>query len=152
MENLYGAYSADPEMESGVGVTLNFGVCQIHTRRAGGSNKRYADALRKMTQPFRRQIQNDTVDPDKLNEVFMRCYSRTVVLGWENVTDREGKKLEFNEVNFVQVMKDLPDLWLQLQDECTKLSNFRAVTNEEDGEQLGNSSSGTSNGEVPLTT
>lgn len=148
VNNLYDMYSTDTEAETGNGITLNFGVAKFHVRRAGGANKRFSETLRKLSNPLRRQIQNDTVRPEQLNEIFQRCYARSVVIGWEGVTDREGTILDFSEANFVRVMTDLPDLWAQLQEECTKISNFRIGANEEDGEQLGNSSYGTSSGEV----
>ena len=142
METLYSVYQADSALESEIGIELNFGPAQFIVKRAGGSNKQYQSVLRTLSTPYRRQIQNETIDPDKLNQMFMRVYARSVVLGWKNVTDREGNELPFSEANFIKIMTDLPDLWRQLQEECDRLTNFRIAANAEDGEALGNSSSG----------
>jgi hypothetical protein len=148
MSNLYKMYQTDTAMESEVGITLAFDEVKIHVKRAGGSNKKFSEVLRRLTNPVRRQIQNDTISPDKVNTIFMQVYARAVVLGWENVTDENDNPLPFTEENFVKVMTDLPDFWAALQEECAKVSNFRQIANEEDGTHLGNSSSGTSSGGV----
>lgn len=149
MAGLYQTFGTDKSLETSQGVWLDFGDAKIHVRRAGGGNKKYQTVLRQLTQPVRRQIANETIDPDKLNMIFVQAYARAVVLGWEGVTDENDNELPFTESNFIKVMTDLPDLWQALQSEADRMANFRQVQNAEDGEALGNSSSGTSNGEQP---
>jgi hypothetical protein len=138
VQSLYETYSTDKNIEAEIGIELDFGPSQFIVRRAGGNNKKYQTELRRVTNPIRRQIQNDTIAPETLDVLFKKVYARTVVIGWRGVTDREGNPLEFNEQNFIQLMEDLPDLWAQLQEECTKLANFRAEQNKANGEDLGN--------------
>ena len=152
VQSLYETYGTDKQLETSQGVWLDFGPAKFHVKRAGGGNKKYQTLLRQLTQPVRRLIANETIDPEKLDLIFMQAYARAVVLDWQNVTDRQGNPLEYNETNFIRVMTDLKDLWVALQAECDRMANFRQTQNAEDGEALGNSSSGTSNGEARLTT
>lgn len=147
MSKMSDAYRVDPELESKTGVRLEFqGPCWITMKRAGGNNRAYQRAIQELTKPVRRQITNETIDPDKLNEIYIRAYARAVVLGWEEVTDLEDNALAYSEANFLKAMQLYPDLWEDVQREATKLTNFRKETNGEDGEELGNSSFGISSG------
>lgn len=145
MATLYEVYTTDESLEQGEGIDLEFGDTVFEVRRAGGRNREYQAELRKLTRPLRRQIENDLMTPDQYMQILRRVFARTVVLGWRHkptgkpvITTPQGE-LEFNEANFLKVMSDLPDLWDQIFEQCTQMSNFRHDMAVADGELLGNS-------------
>lgn len=137
-QSLFEIFGANKEMEVN-GVDFQFGSAIFTARRAGSANKLYSATVRKVFAPYRRQMNNDTLDPEVTSGLMMKVFFRSVILGWRGVTDKEGRTLEFNEQNFIWLMTELPDLWETLQENCAKLSNFRSEANEEDGIALGNS-------------
>lgn len=138
MKNLYEAFATVQEYEQS-GVTLDFGVAKFRVRRAGGSNREFATTLAAKLRPHRRAIDAGTLSDEVAKEIQMEVYFKTVIIGWEGVTDREGNALEYNFDNFRKVMMDLPDLWNTLRDEADNMKNFQAATAKADGEALGKS-------------
>lgn len=138
MKNLYEAFATVPAYEQ-EGVTLDFGVAKFRIRRAGGSNREFATALAAKLRPHRRAIDAGTLSDEVAKDIQMEVYFKTVIIGWEGVTDRSGSPLEYNFDNFRQVMVDLPDLWDTLRDEANNMKNFQAAAAKVDGEALGKS-------------
>ena len=136
LKNLYEAFGTVEQYEVD-GVVLDFGVAKFRVRRAGGSNRKFLTTLAAKLRPHRRAIEAGTMDEEKAAELHKEVYFETVVIGWENVTDREGKELAYNIVNFKKVMSDLPDLWLALRNEADNMKNFQLAEAEADGAKLG---------------
>lgn len=138
MKTLYEAFGTVKTYETD-GVTLDFGVAKFRVRRAGGSNRRFLSTLSAKLRPHRRALSAGTLADEVAENLQMEVYFETVVIGWEGVTDPAGNVLEYNLVNFKQVMKDLPDLWTTLREEADNLKNFQHDAAKVDGEELGKS-------------
>ncbi len=138
MKTLYDAFGTVKTYETD-GVTLDFGVAKFRVRRAGGSNRRFLSTLSAKLRPHRRALSAGTLADEVAEDLQMEVYFETVVIGWEGVTDPAGNVLEYNLVNFKQVMKDLPDLWTTLREEADNLKNFQHDAAKVDGEELGKS-------------
>lgn len=127
------------------GIVLDYGETRIRIARAGGANKKYQKRLEACTRPHRRAIKNDLLDIDKGNELLMEAFAHAVVVGWENKTGEEkngnfifspgvdpedaglpkGDLLPLNPSNVLKVFKNLPDLFLDVQEQATKSVLFR---------------------------
>ena len=144
MKNLYQQFETNKEREQQGGFRLAFGGDKdapiFIMKRAGGSNRKFQATFNQKMRPHSRAIAQGTLGEEKGTEVLIDIYFESVVTGWENVTDRDGKPLEYNRVNFTKLMKDLPDLFITIRDEATDPKNFQDIdTAQEDGEQVGNS-------------
>lgn len=135
--SLYAQFATDKNVEKD-GVVLEYGlnskkkVIAIRIARAGGANTHYAKLLESKIKPYRRQIQNETLDNAIAEKLTKEVYALSVVLGWENVEDKEGNELEFNQTNFIKLMDDLPDLWSDIQNQATRAALFRSEILEAD--------------------
>lgn len=136
MKSLYSAFGTVEEYEKS-GVILDFGVAKFKVRRAGGSNREFLTLLATKMRPHRRAIEAGTLDDEVGKALHLEVYFKSVVVGWEGVTDRAGNVLEYNLQNFKQVMTELPDLWDRLRMEADSLKNFQEAETEEDGAKLG---------------
>ncbi len=150
MKTLYSAFKTDKNLEQN-GVILDFAVARLTCRRAGNSNRKFNAVFNEMTAPHKRAITNGTFPREKSEEIMMRVYARSVVVGWSGPLDEHGNEtpfmaedengnpvaLPFNEENFVKVMKDLPDFWAQVVQECDRHTNFQREV-DADGQTLGN--------------
>lgn len=102
---------------------------RIKIARAGGSNIKYLKTLEMKSKPYRRQLQNDTLDITVADEMLKEVYADSVILGWENVTDDKGVELPFNRINCLKLLSDLPDLFADIREQSTRAALFRADLN-----------------------
>ena len=135
--SLYTQFETDREIEK-TGIVLDYGFnskkqpIQIRIARAGGANERYSKLLELRTKPYRRQIQNETLENAVAEKINKEVYAQTVVLGWTGVEDRDGNEMPFTQENCVKLFTDLPDLWSDVQSQSTRASLFRAEILEAD--------------------
>ena len=145
--SLYSQFATDKNVEKD-GVVLEYGlnskkkIISIRIARAGGANTHYSKLLESKIKPYRRQIQNETLDNAVAEKLTKEVYASAVVLGWENVEfpilDKDGNRtgefeeLEFNQTNFIRLMDDLPDLWADIQNQATRAALFRSEILETD--------------------
>jgi len=94
--------------------------------RAGGANARYSKLLSAKIRPYTRQIADDTMDPDMANALVIEAFAETVILGWKGITDAEGNEMPFSVANAIALLKQLPDLFIDIQAYAGKMANFRA--------------------------
>jgi len=125
MAGAYELFETNKELET-EGLVLDYGDFSIRIARAGGANKRFTKAMVRRTKPFRRAIDTETIDQENATDILRAVYAETVVLGWEGVTDREGVDLEFSFQNIMQLFRDLPDLFIDVQEQANKASLFHA--------------------------
>lgn len=137
MSSLYSQFKTDTNVEK-EGVILTYGMnskkkpIQIRIARAGGANTRYSKLLEAATKPYRRQLQNETMDNDLAEQITQKVYAQSVILGWENVEDENGNEMAFSVENCMKLFKDLPDLWSDIQTQATRAALFRADILEAD--------------------
>jgi hypothetical protein len=135
--SLYNNFKTDESLEK-TGIVLEYGensegkIIGIRIARAGGSNKLYASRLEALTKGYRTQIESGAIEKSTVDRIMRQVYADTVVLGWENVEDKDGKPLEFNKDNVIQLFTDLPDLFDDVRSQATKWSLFRKVEQERD--------------------
>lgn len=135
--SLYKQFKTDNTLEK-EGILLEYGtnskgdpIC-IRIARAGGANAQYAKRMETRVKPYRRQIQNETMENALVERIVKEVYAETVVLGWENVEDENGQPMQFNEKNCVKLFDDLPDLFRDLQEQSQRAALFRAEVREAD--------------------
>ena len=129
MSGLYQAFETNKNLENS-GIELDYGKnskgapIRIRIARAGGANKRFAKVLDRLLRPYKRQLANDQLSDDVAKDVMIQAYADAVVLGWEGVEDREGNPMEFSRDNVVKLFTDLPELFLDVQQQSQKAALF----------------------------
>ncbi len=135
--SLYNQFGTDKKVEK-EGVILQYGntddgkPIQIKICRAGGANTAYNRAMEAKTKPYRRQLQNGTLDMEVMTSILREVYADTVVIGWSNVEGKDGKPMPFNRDNVIKLFSELPELFADVQDQATNLALFRVEINEQD--------------------
>lgn len=128
----YAQFKNDEKYERD-GVTLDLGDAgKFKIARAGGANKRFEKAFSKAMRPYRRRIETNTVTNDELQKEVVKVFAKTVILGWEGVTGKDGNDLPFTYENCVTVMTDLPDLFREIHEAATEQALFREQISEDD--------------------
>jgi hypothetical protein len=107
------------------GIVLDYGSFQIKVARAGGSNKRFNQAVAEKLGPQQKALQNGTLPEERIRKIMIEIHVDHVVLGWDGVTDADGNPLEFTRENAIQLFTDLPELFADVVEQAAKFSNFR---------------------------
>lgn len=123
MANIYKVFRND-KLEN-TGIILNYGDFSIKIKRAGGLNKDYLKSLAKHGKENKLAMKNDTIDDEKSRIIFARIYAESIVIGWENVEDKNGE-IAFNYDNCLKLLIELPDLFDDIQKCASDVSLFRA--------------------------
>lgn len=135
--SLYKQFKTDSKIES-QGVILDYGLnskgdhIRIKVARAGGSNIRFAKTMAAKVKPYRRQIQNDTLDVSVMQDILKEVYAEAVVIGWEGVEDEDGKSMAYSPAAAVKLFTDLPDLFADIQEQAQQVALYRKVEREAD--------------------
>jgi hypothetical protein len=129
--SVYSAFKTDKTLEE-AGIWLNYGDFKIKIARAGGGNKRFENSCKNRLKGYERALQIGALSNDKANELMQEIYAESVILDWEGVEDEQGNQLEFNKANVVKVLKDLPELFKDIEENSKKIALFRQDVLEKD--------------------
>lgn len=138
MSNLYLKYETDPRKESD-GVPFEFDGVTFFLRRAGGNNRAYRYALAAAAAQYRHILSESHTNPAAVfaaNESVQQiAFSETVLVGWENMEDRNGQPLEFSKEAALDLITRCPAVWDELKGFAIDDENFKPEV--EDAESLG---------------
>lgn len=135
--SLYAQFETDKVFEQD-GIYLEYGPAsngkpiRFKVARAGGANKGYSKSLEKFSRMHRVALENETLSNDVAKKALLDVFCTSVLLGWENVEDRDGKPLPFTRDNAIALMTDLPDLYDNIQKQASKAALFRKAEMEDD--------------------
>lgn len=141
--SMYKNFQTDANLEKN-GITIDYGDFRVLIARAGGANKKFAKVLDAKTKPYRRAIQTESIETDRIMEILKEAYAECIVLNWETkvvdkdgkeewkkgIEDQDGKILDFTKENVVTTFKNLHDLFLDIREQSEKSSLFRQVVRE----------------------
>lgn len=138
-QSIYGAFLTDAALEK-TGIWLDYGQFRVRIGRQGGANKAFARILEARTKPYQRAIKTETIEPAMVEKIIREVFAEAVVLDWEtkNEVGEWTKKIEFKDgtsgnpipANYVRVFEEIPDLFADIQEQATKVSNFRQAVRE----------------------
>jgi hypothetical protein len=134
---LYNALRTDAELEKN-GVWVEYGQNsngqpeRFLLARAGGANDAFYKTSDRISKPYRRQLQAETLDRHTITRINQEVYAETVVLKWEGVEGEDGEPLQHSKQNCMKLFKDLPDFWQDIYETAQKAVLYRAVVREAD--------------------
>lgn len=155
MSTLWDLYEVDPDKYD-KGVPVKIGDATFYVRSSGEDNISYKGAvgIEALRSPETREVFTNLKSGDNTLRalvyepaISIAAMYLTVVTGWEGVTDRQGNLLPFTRENYIEVMRCMPSVFLQIRDAAADFSNFRVTRVEEAAENLGKSSDGEKSGE-----
>lgn len=131
-------FETNKDLEQG-GIRIDYGKYYFQVARAGGENTRYRDMLRQRLAPHNRAINTGTMDETLAQNIIRDVFAETVILDWGSLAHGEGKMiardgsaLEFSAENVKMILKQLPDLAADLQQQAGSAALYRAVLAEFD--------------------
>jgi hypothetical protein len=124
----YDQFKQDEILEKN-GLTLDLGSAgRFKIARAGGANQSFTKEFIRLTKPYRRAIQTETMDEETSRVILREAFSKHIILGWEGVTGPDGEVLPFTRENCLKLLADLPQLFEEIRRAAEDASLYRAQT------------------------
>ena len=130
MSDPYSMFETDEELESGKGITVDYGKFQINVTMSGGRNKKHLKALAEKYEPVRDLSERGLLSQEENDNLILEAFVEGCVVSWSGVTDRQGKKIPFNKKNAIKLLSDLPHLYADLKKQSVKFENFKKYQEE----------------------
>src|SRR5262245_52098218 len=86
--------------------------------RMSRTNPRFQARLEAVAKQFKTEIKLDLLTEEATFEPMLEAFCDTVLLGWENVYDREDKPITYSRDEAVKLMKALPALYDDLREKA----------------------------------
>lgn len=138
--SLYTSFKTNKDLET-KGIEIDYGDFILTIARAGGSNKKFERVLEAKTKPYRRALQTDTMDTSVANQIMLEVYAEAIILNWQTkISEGQhgkplykvgieapegGDLLPFKVKNVVQTLRDLPELFTDIQSQANKFALYR---------------------------
>lgn len=94
--------------------------------RMSRANPEYQAAIERLSKDIKQAVDLDTLTEDVAGPIMRGVFVETILLDWRNVYDENGQAIPYSKEAALKLFTELPDLYLVLVDEASKLSNFRA--------------------------
>ncbi len=98
---------------------------------ARAENARYREHRDKLLRPVLRRLRAGEIDSAEMEDVTIRVFARTVLLGWKNLQDDDGQEIPYSEVKALELMRSHRDFFLMVQELALDAEMFRARDAEE---------------------
>ena len=140
MVNPYKIFKVDGNLaREGVWVTVK--GCRFKVGQAGVANPKFTAAVEMLTAPYREQLSSGSLDPAVAMEINRKAFAMALVYDWD-ITDENGNAWECTPENVDKMTIDLPELYVAVNAETVKVSNFQRKLEDRDLGNLKRSSSG----------
>lgn len=95
------------------------------------SNLAFQRAVTRKQAPYRRKIEQGTLDPSVSREILTQAMAEALVLNWEKVKDGGGKEVPFGKEACYRALTNNEDLRDFISEFAMNLENFRQERKEE---------------------
>lgn len=137
---MYDVFETDEDLETS-GIWLDYGDFRVKIASAGQGNKKYVKYAEKALKPVRKAMQAGALSNERSIAIMSDIYAKTIVLDWEvieagkpkkGIEQRDGKIAPVNYDTVRQVFIDLPNLFIDIQEQANSIANFRKAELEEE--------------------
>lgn len=92
------------------GVEVGYYGVNLIVARANNTN--FKHLFRTLTAPYKFQIENNQSIPEETSEdIMIKCYAQSILVGWSNFIDSNGKEVPYNSENAYTLLKDDDDVY-----------------------------------------
>lgn len=123
------------------GIKMDYGDFRVLIARAGGANEEFKRTFTKLFEPHKRAAGMGRMPEDVAEDLLIKAFAKSVVLGWETRVDGEwvsgidfedGEGVQpYSEENVIRVFKEVPDIFRELREDADNIANFRREHLEE---------------------
>ncbi|MCM1497281.1 MAG: hypothetical protein NC124_02330 [Clostridium sp.] len=126
--NIYDIFETDTKKEES-GAPVKFGAATLYIASSSSqTNKKFAKRAAEFAERNSRLRYVD--DKEKVNQA-KEIYAECVLVGWENVTGKDGKELPYSKENALKLFNDLPRLYEEVVTIASDIKTFKEEKREE---------------------
>lgn len=81
----------------------------IELKIARERNSKYQEELRKLVDPVRKDIRDDTIDIEELNKILLKVRAKTILVDWKNIESKDGETIPYSPEKAEEFFND-PEL------------------------------------------
>lgn len=89
------------------------------------SNLRFQRTLARLQQPYKKRIEQGTLDPATSKDVMCKAMSESLISDWQNVVDRTGEKVPYSPEAAYRALVNDPEFRDFVTEFAVNLQNFR---------------------------
>tara|TARA_R110002020_G_scaffold41325_6_gene122006 strand:+ start:9386 stop:9790 length:405 start_codon:yes stop_codon:yes gene_type:complete len=114
----------------GIWVDYEMGI-QFKIAKMG--NPKFQAKVRQLSAPHIKQIRDDKLPPEKMEEIQMSAVAETILLGWKNIDDDDGKAIRYSAKRAKEILSDieLRDIYDFVLVEANNQSNYEIEVGED---------------------
>lgn len=94
------------------------------------SNVAFQRSVTRRQAPYKRKIDQGTIDPAIVREIFTQAMAECLILDWKNVADSKGAPVDFSKEACYKALTNNEDLRDFISDFAMNLDNFRQEQKE----------------------
>lgn len=137
---MYDIFQTDEDLEVS-GIWIDYGDFRVKIASAGQGNKKYVRYAEKALKPVRRAMQAGALSNERSLSIMSDIFAKTIVIDWQvkvegnwktGIEGPDGEIIPFNYDNVKKVFEDLPNLFIDIQEQANSIANFRKIELEED--------------------
>lgn len=124
MANIEKIKTDSQKEDNGVWIDFEEG---IRLKIARARNSAYRELLRQLTEPHRKTIREGDAELELLENLLRQVRAKTILLGWENIEDKDGNSIEYSSEQALAFFKDteLRDFYTFVILESENMENFK---------------------------
>lgn len=135
--SLFQQFRSDAKKES-EGVPITFSpnhdqsVPTFFCSRMAQTNQKYVKALERITRPYKRQIQLQTLPNEKSDKIRMQVFIEAILQKWEHIQDENGNEISYSADAAMKLFEQLPELFFELETQAGNAALYRLEEVEAD--------------------
>ena len=99
-----------------------YGVTLIIARANNAAFKRM---FRSLIAPHKYRMDNNQTIPEEISEdIMFQCYSKTILIGWKDLKDKDKKEIAYSEKAAYELLKDDEDAFDFIKNQSNSMDSF----------------------------
>lgn len=94
-------------------------------------NAKFNRHVQRLAAPYTRSLRTNSADPAVMEDIQARAASHHVLLGWKNVTDDDGKELEYSPDKAYDIFKKYPEFARYIYELAGNVALFKDQVEED---------------------
>lgn len=98
---------------------------------ARANNTNFKHLFRTLIAPHKYQMDNNQTIPEEISEdIMLKCYSKTILVGWSDFKDENGKEIKYTNGKAYELLKEDDDAYEFVKNQSMNIDAF--ISREED--------------------
>lgn len=102
---------------------------ELIVARSGNTN--FRKVFRELLKPFKEEFDSGRMNEEQSNEIMVECASRTILVGWKEITDATGKKFPYSVDNSKSLLSDDKDAYEAIMSFSENIDNYLTESAED---------------------